>query len=70
MSVDIGGLPSWILVLGIGIGILWAISNGMLDATYRIGESALPMESLGGLLVIAAILLGAFYFLKDIGNKV
>jgi len=70
MGINLGDAPSWILTLIVGLGILWGVTNGMLDTTYSIGGLSLPMESLGGLLVIGAILLGGFYFLQDITNKV
>lgn len=69
MSVDISDLPSWVIVLLIGIGIFGAISMGFLDPAYRFGESSFSMASLGRLLIIGGVLLGAFYFSKDISNK-
>ena len=69
MGINLGDAPSWVLTLVIGLGILWAVSDEMLNSTYSVGEFALPMESLGGLLVVGAVLLGGFYFLKDILNK-
>lgn len=68
-GVNLGDAPSWILTLVIGLGILWAVSNGNLEGAYRVGEFNLPMDDLGGLLVVGALLLGGFYFLKDIGRK-
>jgi hypothetical protein len=70
MGISLGDAPSWILALVVGLGILWGVTNGMLDTTYSIEGLSLPMESLGGLLVIGAILLGGFYFLQDITNKI
>ena len=58
---NLGDLPSWLTVLLIGFGVVWAASNGMLDANY---------EGLGQLLIYAALALGAFYFLSDILNKI
>jgi hypothetical protein len=57
---NIGDLPSWIVVLLISLGIIWATSNGMLGSGY---------ESLGQILLVAALGLGAFYFAVDIANK-
>lgn len=64
MNASFGDLPSWITVLLIGLGIIYATSQGMLS------PSALPIPDLGELLVLAALGLGAFYFLMDISRKV
>ena len=48
------------MVLLIGLGIVWATSNGVLGSEY---------ESWGRIMMIAAGGLGAFYFLTDIGRK-
>ena len=44
-SLKLGDLPSWITVLLIGLGIVWATSNGVLGAEY---------ESWGRIMMIAA----------------
>lgn len=59
-SLKLGDLPSWIIVLLIGLGIVWATSNGVLGSEY---------ESWGRIMMIVAGGLGAFYFLTDIGRK-
>jgi hypothetical protein len=48
-------------VLLIGLGIVWATSNGVLGAEY---------ESWGRIMMVAAGGLGVFYFLSDIGRKI
>lgn len=58
-GVNLGDLPSWIMVVLIGIGLWWANSNGVLSGSYE----------LGNLLVYCGLGLGAFYFLTDISNK-
>lgn len=60
-SLNFGDFPSWITVLLIGLGMVWATSNGVLGAEY---------ESWGRIMMIAAGGLGAFYFLSDIGRKI
>lgn len=70
MSLDLGDTPSWITILVIGLGILWALSNGVLDPAFSVGEITLPMEDLGTFLVVGALVLGGFYFLKDVARKV
>lgn len=60
LSLNLGELPSWITVLLIGLGIVWATSNNVLGSEY---------ESLGQIMMIAAGGLGAFYFLTDIKRK-
>ncbi|WP_459822451.1 hypothetical protein [Halorubrum luteum] len=70
MSLNLGDPPSWILVLLIGLGILWALSNGILDPAFSVGDLTLPMEDLGSLLVVGALVLGGFYFLQDVLRKV
>jgi len=69
MSVNLGEPPSWIVILVIGLGILWALSNGMIDPAYSVSDFTLPMEDLGTLLVIGAVLLGGFYFIQDVARK-
>lgn len=68
-KVDLGGLPSWIVVCLIGLGILWGINENMLKTRYALGDLAVPMEDIGVLLFLAAICLGGFYFLKDVSGK-
>lgn len=68
-GLDIGGVASWLLAAGLGLGILWAINDGMLRAQYSLGSTSVPMENLGLIIFLAAIGLGAFYFLKDVGRK-
>jgi len=69
-GLKLGNLPSWVTVVMIGIGIWWGISNGMLDPAYALGDSIIRVEELGSLLVAGGLLLGSFYFLKDVSNKV
>ncbi len=59
-SLNLGDLPSWIVVLIIGLGIVWATSNGVLGNEY---------ESWGRIMMIGAGGLGAFYFMTDVGRK-
>lgn len=59
-SLSLDDLPSWITVLLIGLGVVWAASNGVLGSGY---------ESLGRFMIIVAIGLGAFYFSQDILRK-
>jgi hypothetical protein len=58
-TIDISDLPSWILVILMGLGLSWASSNGILT----------QYEGLGRLLVFGGVALGVFYFYKDISNK-
>jgi hypothetical protein len=60
-SLKLGDLPSWITVLLIGLGIMWAASNGVPRSEY---------ESWGQIMMLGAGGLGAFYFLSDIGRKI
>lgn len=69
MNLNVGDIPSWILALLIGIGIFGAISRGFLEPTYNIGGNVFPMLSIGWVLVIGALFLGATYFIFDIRNK-
>lgn len=59
-GINLGDLPSWILVLLIGLGLRWADTNGILQQTH----------DLGNLMILAGLLLGGFYFYTDISNKV
>jgi len=59
-SLNFGDLPSWIMVLLIGLGIVWATSNGALGSEY---------ESWGRIMMIAAGGLGAFHHFTDVGQK-
>jgi len=70
MSLNLGDPPSWIIVLVVGLGILWALSNGVLDPSFSMGNITLPMEGLGTLLVVGALVLGGFYFLMDVTRKI
>lgn len=58
-GLNLGDLPSWILVILLGLGLSWASSNGILTG----------YNGLGDLLVFAGLGLGAFYFATDISNK-
>ncbi len=58
-TINIGDLPSWVLVLLIGLGVSWATSNGMLT----------EYSGLGNVMVVCGLALGAFYFWMDISNK-
>jgi hypothetical protein len=58
-SVNLGDLPSWILVILIGLGISVAISNGMLVGYGRIAR----------LMILGGVILGAVYFVIDLSNK-
>lgn len=68
-GIDIGGVASWIIAALMGLGILWAVKRDLLRAQYSLGNTALPMENLGLIIFLAALALGGFYFLKDIGRK-
>jgi hypothetical protein len=68
-GLDIGGVASWLLAAGLGLGILWAINEGMLRTQYSLGSTSVPMENLGLIIFLGAIGLGGFYFLQDIGRK-
>jgi hypothetical protein len=68
-GIDIGGVASWLLAAGLGLGILWAINDGLLKTQYSLGSTSIPMENLGLIIFLAAIGLGAFYFLKDVLRK-
>lgn len=59
-AIDIGELPSWLLVLLTGLGVAWATSEGVLDPVYA---------PLGWLLVLGGTGLGAFYFALDIASE-
>ncbi len=59
-GINLGDLPSWILVILMGFGLRFAGNNGILQGT----------QALGSLLVIAGLSLGAFYYYNDIGNKI
>lgn len=58
-GINLSDLPSWILVTLMGFGLRFADTNGLLENTH----------TLGNLLVIAGLGLGAFYFYTDIMNK-
>jgi len=60
-NLKLGDLPSCITVLLIGLGIVWAASNGVLSSEY---------ESWGRIMMLGAGGLGAFYFLSDVGRKI
>lgn len=59
-SISLGDLPSWILVVLIGIGLSWANSNAILT----------QFAGLGKILVYAGLALGAFHILNDVLNKI
>jgi hypothetical protein len=59
-EINLGDLPSWILVILIGFGIEWASSNGFITGYGGLGE----------LFIFGGIALGVFYFATDISNKV
>lgn len=59
-SLNLGDLPSWILVLLIGIGVKYANTEGILTG----------LDGLDNILIIVGLGLGAFYFATDISNKV
>lgn len=69
-GIDLGGVASWIIVALMGLGILWAINEGMLKAQYSLGNVSIPMDSIGILIFLAAIGLGGFYFVTDVLRKV
>jgi uncharacterized protein HemY len=69
-GIDLGGVASWLLAAALGLGILWAINEGMLRAQYSLGTISIPMNNLGLVIFLAAIALGGFYFLTDIVRKV
>lgn len=58
-TIDISGLPSWILVLLIGLGIVFLSSNGVLTGFGGIGR----------LMVFGGLMLGVVYFGIDLSNK-
>lgn len=58
-SVNLGDLPSWILLILIGLGLSWTSSNGIL----------VQYSGLGRLMVLGGLALGVFYFAMDISNK-
>jgi hypothetical protein len=58
-GIKLGDLPSWILVLLIGFGVVYVASNGVLSQYRDIGE----------LMIFGGLLLGASYFLIDLSNK-
>jgi uncharacterized transporter YbjL len=69
-GLDIGGVASWLLAAGLGLGILWAINEGMLRTQYSLRSTSVPIENVGLIIFLAAIGLEAFYFLKDVGRKI
>jgi hypothetical protein len=67
---DLGGVASWIVAAALGLGILWAIGEGMLNPVYSLGDIPVPLDNIGLLIFLAAIALGGFYFLTDVLSKV
>lgn len=67
---DFGGVSSWLLTAGLGLVILWAINEGLLRSQYSLGSASVPMDNIGLIIFIAALGLGALYFLMDIGRKI
>jgi hypothetical protein len=59
-GINLGDLPSWILVILIGFGIEVASSNGLLTGYGGLGE----------VFIFGGIALGVFYFATDISNKI
>lgn len=58
--VNVGDLPSWMLVFLMGLGLEYATNNGILTQYSNLGE----------LMMFAGLALGAFYFYTDVSNKV
>ena len=69
-GIDLGGVASWIIVALMGLGILWAINEGMLKTQYSLGDVSIPMDNIGILIFLAAIGLGGFHFVTDVLRKV
>jgi len=69
-DIELGGVASWITAALIGLGILWAINEGMLKTQYLFGDVSIPMETIGVLIFLVAIGLGGFYFVTDVLRKV
>lgn len=69
-GIDLGGVASWIVAASLGLGILWAIGQGMLNAQYSLGDLSIPLDNIGLLIFLTAIALGGFYFVTDVMNKV
>lgn len=59
-NMDLSNLPSWILVILIGLAISWFTGRGILT----------QYEGLGSLMVAVGLALGVFYFATDISNKI
>lgn len=59
-GINLGDLPSWMLVTLMGFGLKFLSSNGVLTG----------YEGLSELLIVCGLGLGVFYFATDISNKV
>jgi hypothetical protein len=57
--INLGDLPSWIMVLLIGLALSELTSNGILT----------QYSGLGPVMVFGAVALGLFYFANDVSNK-
>jgi hypothetical protein len=60
-SINLGNLPSWILITLIGIGIKTGISQGIVPT---------GLAEIGNLMTFGGLVLGAIYFTLDLSNKI
>lgn len=59
-TLNPGDLPSWMLLVVIGIGLAYATANGLIN----------QFSGLGRILVYAGLGLGGIYFILDLSRKV
>ena len=68
-GIDPAGVASWVIAALMGLGILWAVNNGVLKIQYSVGDVSISMDSVGILIFLAAIVLGGFHFVIGVSRK-
>ena len=69
-GIDLGGVSSWLIAAVLGLGILWAVNKGLVKSQYSLADISIPMDNLGLIIFLLALILGAFYFFTDVSRKI
>ena len=68
-GIDPAGVASWVTAALMGLGILWAVNEGVFKTQYSVGDVSISMDSVGILIFLAAIVLGGFHFVIGVSRK-
>ena len=69
-GIDPGGVASWVIAALMGLGILWAVNEGVLKIQYSVSDVSISMDSAGILIFLVAIVLGGFHFVIGVLREV